>query len=114
MRTIRRTGIFKRDYKRESKGRHRNTIDEDLLKVVAAERAEKGQPFRRFRAHDLRHKFAVDYLRAGGDIYRLGRILGHASVKTTEIYLDFVDLDVSKTVSNVQRFAGEPNDIGGT
>ena len=47
----------------------------------------------RFRAHDLRHKFAVDYLRATGDIYRLSKILGHASVKTTEIYLQFVDLD---------------------
>ena len=35
MRTIRRTGAFKRDYKRENKGRHRKTIDDDLLKVVA-------------------------------------------------------------------------------
>lgn len=43
-----------------------------------------------FRVHDLRHKFAIDYLRAGGDIYRLKEILGHASVKTTEIYLGHV------------------------
>ncbi len=35
MRTIRRTGIFKRDYKREKKGRHRKTLNDDLLKVVA-------------------------------------------------------------------------------
>ena len=35
MRTIERTGQFKRDYKRESKGRHRATIDTDLLAVVA-------------------------------------------------------------------------------
>jgi integrase len=41
----------------------------------------------RFRAHDLRHKFAIDYLRAGGDIYTLQGILGHSSIKTTEIYL---------------------------
>jgi integrase/recombinase XerD len=41
----------------------------------------------KFRAHDLRHKFAIDYLRAGGDIYTLQGILGHASIKTTEIYL---------------------------
>ena len=34
MRTIRRTGAFKRDYKRERKGRRRKTIDDDLLKVV--------------------------------------------------------------------------------
>ena len=34
MRTIRRTGPFKRDYKRENKGRHRKTIDDDLLNIV--------------------------------------------------------------------------------
>ncbi len=39
------------------------------------------------RCHDLRHKFARDWLQAGGDIYDLSRHLGHASVKTTEIYL---------------------------
>ncbi len=45
-----------------------------------------------FRCHDLRHKFAIEWLREHGDIYRLSRILGHASVKTTEIYLGYVDL----------------------
>ena len=44
-----------------------------------------------FRFHDLRHKFAVDYLRRGGNIYDLQRILGHSSIKTTELYLDHLD-----------------------
>ena len=35
MRTIRRTAAFKHDYKREKRGRHRKTIDDDLLTVVA-------------------------------------------------------------------------------
>jgi len=34
MRTIRRTNAFKRDYKREKKGRHRQTLDDELLKIV--------------------------------------------------------------------------------
>ena len=34
MRTIRRTSAFKRDYKRLKKGRHRQTLDGDLLKIV--------------------------------------------------------------------------------
>jgi integrase/recombinase XerD len=46
-----------------------------------------------FRFHDLRHKFAVDYLRRGGNIYDLQRILGHSSIKTTEIYLDHLALE---------------------
>ncbi len=36
MRTIERTGQFKRDYKREAKGQHRATIDDDLKLVLKA------------------------------------------------------------------------------
>ena len=39
------------------------------------------------------HRFAVRYLRRGGNIYDLQWILGRASIKTTEIYLDFLDPD---------------------
>jgi integrase/recombinase XerD len=45
---------------------------------------------RPFRFHDLRHWYAVDYLRRGGSIYTLSQILGHSSVKVTEIYLRYV------------------------
>lgn len=34
MRTIEWTSQFKRDYKRESKGRHRVTLDDDLFPIV--------------------------------------------------------------------------------
>jgi integrase len=44
----------------------------------------------RFRFHDLRHFFAVEYLRQGGYIYDLQGILGHASIKTTEVYLKYL------------------------
>jgi integrase/recombinase XerD len=44
----------------------------------------------RFRRHDLRHHYAVDDLRAGGSIYDLQQILGHASIKTTEDDLRFL------------------------
>lgn len=60
------------------------------------ERAEKraakaGVEYRRFSFHHLRHLFAVEYLRDGkGGIYDLSRELGHSSVKTTEIYLDYL------------------------
>lgn len=43
-----------------------------------------------FRCHDLRHKFAIDRLRQGMDIYKLSRHLGHSSVKVTEMYLGHV------------------------
>lgn len=47
----------------------------------------------RFTFHHLRHWFAVDYLRSGGNIYALQQILGHASIKTTELYLRFLTPD---------------------
>jgi mRNA interferase YafQ len=34
MRTINRTGAFKHDYKREKKGHHRKTLDDDLIKII--------------------------------------------------------------------------------
>ena len=34
MRTIERTGQFKRDYKREAKGKYRTTLDVDLVPVL--------------------------------------------------------------------------------
>lgn len=37
--------------------------------------------------HRFRHTFATRYLAAGGDIYKLSRLLGHASVSITENYL---------------------------
>lgn len=37
--------------------------------------------------HTLRHTFAVSYLRAGGNLFYLSKILGHTSVRTTERYL---------------------------
>lgn len=52
---------------------------------------QAGGQFRPFRFHDLRHLFAVEYLQhCRGTIYALQQILGHASIKTTEIYLDFL------------------------
>jgi integrase/recombinase XerD len=37
--------------------------------------------------HTLRHTFSVGYLRNGGNLYYLQRILGHSSITTTERYL---------------------------
>lgn len=61
-----------------------------LLERVARLEAKAGRTFRKFRAHDLRHAFAIRWLKAGGDIYELSRHLGHSSVKTTEVYLSWM------------------------
>lgn len=44
MRTIKRTRRFKRDYKREAKGQHRNSLDKDLLAAVELLADDKPMP----------------------------------------------------------------------
>jgi integrase/recombinase XerD len=37
--------------------------------------------------HTARHSYAINYLKNGGDVFKLSRLLGHTSVKVTENYL---------------------------
>ena len=52
MRTIEHTGQFKRDYKRESKGQHRTTLDVDFLAVLKTLAADEPLA-ERYRDHSL-------------------------------------------------------------
>ena len=57
MRTIERTGQFKRDYKRESRGRHRATLEADFLAVLTL--LVNDQPLEaRLRDHALSGEWA--------------------------------------------------------
>lgn len=49
-------------------------------------------------SHTLRHSFATDFLRRGGNIRTLQIILGHSSLATTERYLHVTDEDVRKAM----------------
>jgi integrase len=55
----------------------------------------------KFRRHDLRHRFAVDYLKDGGSIYDLQQILGHKTIRTTEIYLDYLTPDEQRVAKRL-------------
>lgn len=73
--------------------RYRNVASNfaDYTARAEARARRAGQEYRRFRFHDLRHLFAVEYLRNGrGGIYDLQREMGHSTVKTTEIYLAYL------------------------
>ena len=51
--------------------------------------------------HQLRHSFAVNWLRCGGDIIILHRILGHSKVQTTMEYLKIVPIDQGKELIKI-------------
>ncbi|MFC1774948.1 tyrosine-type recombinase/integrase [Nanoarchaeota archaeon] len=53
---------------------------------VVADRARIRKPV---SPHVLRHTFAVSYLHRGGNIRALQEILGHSSLMTTDIYLNY-------------------------
>ena len=44
--------------------------------------------------HALRHTFATIYLRHGGNLANLQRILGHQNIRTTSIYIHMVTDDL--------------------
>ena len=44
--------------------------------------------------HTLRHSFAVSYLRNGGDVFSLQKMLGHSSLDMTRKYAELSQTDV--------------------
>jgi len=52
----------------------------------------------RLSFHTLRHTFAVNYLRAGGNVLYLQRILGHTSLEMTNRYCRSLGIDDLKAV----------------
>jgi site-specific recombinase XerD len=54
-----------------------------------------------FGWHRLRHTFATNYLRQGGDIVRLSMVLGHTTITTTQRYLHLLTEDLSASHQKV-------------
>ena len=64
-----------------------------LRRFLAAEgRRFEGRDSGEMSCHSLRHTFAMRYLRTGsGDVRALRKILGHASLTTTQRYVDHLE-----------------------
>jgi len=83
---------------RSGKERRHHVMESGLQKAVkrAADRAGIDK---RVTCHTLRHSFATTMLENGINIRMLQEIMGHADVKTTELYTHVMDKDISRIKS---------------
>jgi mRNA interferase YafQ len=91
MRTIEWTGQFKRDYKREAKGQHRATLDDDLFPVVeylandqVLESRLRDHPltgeWKDHRDCHIKPDLVLIYQKSNTDILRLVRLGSHSEL----------------------------------
>ena len=54
--------------------------------------------------HTSRHTFAVLTLAAGSDLYTVGKLLGHTSINSTQVYADVVMETKFEAISRISNY----------
>jgi site-specific recombinase XerD len=58
--------------------------------------------------HTMRHTFAVEFLRNGGNVFSLQQILGHTDLKMTERYVALAEADIENQAGLYEKFQSAP------
>jgi site-specific recombinase XerD len=77
--------------------------------IVGRWGATAGITRERCSPHTFRHTFAINFLRGGGDVFRLKELLGHTSLAMTNRYVALSNTDVTRrdaSTSAVERILG--------
>jgi len=53
----------------------------------------------------MRHTFAVNYLRKGGSVFHLQKVLGHSSLEMTRRYVNLITDDLRQVHQRVSLLA---------
>jgi len=70
----------------------------NLLKMYLA---ISGLKRKGYTAHSFRHSFATHLVEAGVDLFKVQKLLGHASLDTTKIYISFNNTQMAKAVDRL-------------
>ncbi|TFB14101.1 hypothetical protein E3U55_14380 [Filobacillus milosensis] len=71
-----------------------------IPEYIKKEKRSKKRGSNHFGPHSIRHSFAVYALESGVDIYTISRLLNHASLSSTEKYLDLLDHQLKSAIEN--------------
>jgi site-specific recombinase XerD len=82
------------------KGNEGNPLDPGYVRKMVARYGERAGIEVRVYPHMLRHSFASELLEEGASIAAVQKLLGHARIGTTELYLHLVDGALRETMQN--------------
>ena len=79
-------------------------LESGLQKVVKTA-VDRAGIVKRVSCHTFRHSFATHMLENGVNIRVVKELMGHADVKTTEIYTHVMEKDISAALSPLDNLA---------
>lgn len=82
---------------------YRGHISERSFQEVLSRGIKKADIQKKITLHDLRHSFAINCLDSGIDIEDLRKMLGHSSLKTTQIYLQCKQTNLKEIALKLER-----------
>lgn len=98
--------LLLRDYYKEYKpkeyifeGQKADKYSNRSVQAIFKDALKKANIKKSASVHTLRHSFATHLLEAGTDIRVIQQLLGHSSIKTTQIYTQVSSSNISKVIS---------------
>jgi integrase/recombinase XerD len=84
----------------------RKLSQRNVLRAIKGLCARLGFEAPRRSCHATRHTFATEYLRRGGSLFHLQKVLGHASLEMVRRYASLVTADLSATHERFSPLSG--------